>query len=77
MCSEIINQDNDLKGEDAAQKFKKIQRRIRLLNEAFLRTIRTDADSYMIYADINALDEATMKRHHITFKKIPRDIARL
>jgi len=47
------------------------------LNEAFLRTIRTDADSYMIYADVNALDEATMKRHHITFKKIPRDITLL
>ena len=47
------------------------------LNEAFLRTIRTDADSYMIYADINALDEETMKRHHITFKKIPRDITLL
>lgn len=47
------------------------------LNEAFLRTIRTEADSYMIYADINALDEATMKRHHITFKKIPRDITLL
>ena len=47
------------------------------LNEAFLCTIHTDADSYMIYADINALDEATMKRHHITFKKIPRDITLL
>jgi adenine-specific DNA-methyltransferase len=47
------------------------------LNEAFLRTIKTDADSYMIYADINALDEATMKRHHMTFKKIPRDITLL
>ena len=47
------------------------------LNEAFLRTIRTDADSYMIYADINALDEETMKQHHITFKKIPRDITLL
>lgn len=47
------------------------------LNEAFLRTIHTDADSYMIYTDINALDEATMKRHHITFKKIPRDITLL
>lgn len=32
----VINNDNDLKGEDAAEKFKKIQRRIRLLNEAFL-----------------------------------------
>ena len=47
------------------------------LNEAFLRTIHTEADSYMIYADINALDEETMKRHHITFKKIPRDITLL
>lgn len=32
----VINNDNDLKGEDAAEKFKKIQRRIQLLNEAFL-----------------------------------------
>ena len=32
----VINHDNDLKGEDAAEKFKQIQRRIRLLNEAFL-----------------------------------------
>lgn len=47
------------------------------LNEAFLRTIRTEADSYMIYADVNALDEATMKRNYITFKKIPRDITLL
>ena len=47
------------------------------LNEAFLRTIRTTADSYMIYADINALDEAMMKKHRITFKKIPRDITLL
>ena len=50
---------------------------ITTLNEAFLRTIKTDADSYMIYADINALDEATMKKHRITFKKIPRDITLL
>lgn len=32
----VITNDNDLKGEDVAEKFKKIQRRIRLLNEAFL-----------------------------------------
>ena len=38
----VINNDNDLKGEDAAEKFKKIQRRIRLLNEAF-RPIDTNA----------------------------------
>ena len=28
-------------------------------------------------ARVDALDEATMKRHHITFKKIPRDITLL
>ena len=47
------------------------------LNEAFLRTIRTPAESYMVYADINALDDETMKKHGITFKKIPRDITLL
>ena len=61
----------------AAYYFYYLSDAVTTLNEAFLRTIRTDADSYMIYADINALDEATMKRHHITFKKIPRDITLL
>lgn len=61
----------------AAYYFYYLSDTVTTLNEAFLRTIRTGADSYMIYADINALDEATMKRHHITFKKIPRDITLL
>jgi len=61
----------------AAYYFYYLSDAVTTLNEAFLRTIRTEADSYMIYADINALDEATMKRHHITFKKIPRDITLL
>ena len=61
----------------AAYYFYYLSDAVTTLNEAFLPTIHTDADSYMIYADINALDEATMKRHHITFKKIPRDITLL
>ena len=32
----MINDENDLKGEDVAEKYKQIRRRIQLLNEAFL-----------------------------------------
>lgn len=32
----VINDENDLKGEDVAEKYKQIRRRIQLLNEAFL-----------------------------------------
>lgn len=47
------------------------------LNKSFLRTIRTPAESYLIYADVNALSAEEMERFHISFKKIPRDIALL
>lgn len=47
------------------------------LNKAFLRTIQTPAESYLIYADVNALSAEEMEKFHITFKKIPRDIALL
>lgn len=46
----VINNDNDLKGEDAAEKFKKIQRRIQLLNEAFL-PIDTTAFRQRLYVE--------------------------
>ena len=46
----VINNDNDLRGEDAAEKFKKIQRRIRLLNEAFL-PIDTTAFRQRLYVE--------------------------
>lgn len=45
------------------------------LNRSFLRTIQTKAEGYLIYADVNALSPEDMERFHITFKKIPRDIA--
>lgn len=47
------------------------------LNAAFLRSIKTKAEAYVIYADTCVLSENKLQQFHITFKKIPRDIARL
>ena len=47
------------------------------LNREFLHTIKTKADAYVIYADLCMLSEAELEKHHITFKKIPRDITKL
>lgn len=47
------------------------------LNRAFLNTVRTRADAYVIYADLCTLSDAELEKYHITFKKIPRDITKL
>ena len=47
------------------------------LDYAFLATIQTKAEGYTIYADLCAIPQETLRKHNITFKKIPRDIARL
>ena len=47
------------------------------LNAAFLGSIKTKAEAYVIYADTCVLSENKLQEFHITFKKIPRDIARL
>jgi len=47
------------------------------LNRSFLQAIQTKAEGYLIYADVNTLSPEDMERYHITFKKIPRDIALL
>lgn len=47
------------------------------LNRALLRKLKTKAERYVIYADICLLDDSELERYNITFKKIPRDIARL
>ena len=47
------------------------------LNREFLHTVKTEADAYVIYADLCTLSEAELEKYHITFKKIPRDIAKL
>lgn len=47
------------------------------LDHAFLATVQTKAEGYTIYADLCALPQEALRRYTITFKKIPRDIARL
>ena len=47
------------------------------LNRAFLHTIKTRADAYVIYAYLCMLSEEELQKYHITFKKIPRDITKL
>lgn len=46
------------------------------LDHAFLSTMRTKAEQYVIYADNCLLTKEFMVKHHIIFKKIPRDIIR-
>ena len=47
------------------------------LNHKFLTTVKTIAESYVMYADRCILSDTELEKFHITFKKIPRDIARL
>ena len=48
-----------------------------ILDHALLSTLKTPAEKYIIYADLNALNDEELKRLNITFKKIPRDIPKL
>ena len=48
-----------------------------VLDYAFLSTVPEKAENYLIYADRCALSESDLLRFGITFKKIPRDIARV
>ena len=47
------------------------------LDHNFLTTVKTKAESYVIYADRCILSDEELEKYHITFKKIPRDITRL
>lgn len=51
--------------------------KVTTLNREFLSTIKTKADAYVIFADLCTLNDNELEKHHITFKKIPRDITRL
>lgn len=51
--------------------------RVTTLDYDFLAAIQTKAEGYTIYADLCAIPQETLRKHNITFKKIPRDIARL
>lgn len=50
---------------------------VTVLDHDFLHRIKTRADNYLIYADINTLSTEEMDAANIRFKKIPRDITRL
>lgn len=47
------------------------------LNHSFLNTIQERAGSYLIYADLCTIPDEELKKYNITFKKIPRDIAKM
>lgn len=50
---------------------------ITTLNRDFLHTVKTETESYVMYADLCTLSQRELGKWHITFKKIPRDISRL
>lgn len=77
---EVNGEDNEYflgKYNDTAYYFYYKRARVTTLNADFLSTIQTKASGYLIYADVCALSKATMEKHGITFKKIPRDIQKL
>lgn len=61
---------------ETAYYFYYYKNRLTTLDDSFLRTLKTKAGQYIIYADLCVLDSAIMQKYHITFKKIPRDITR-
>ena len=50
---------------------------ITTLDHDFLATIPERAESYTIYADLCTISTEELAKYNITFKKIPRDIAKL
>lgn len=49
---------------------------ITTLNHEYLAQLKTKAEQYVVFADNCLLTKSFMQKHHITFKKIPRDITR-
>ncbi|HCX21130.1 MAG: type III restriction endonuclease subunit M [Flammeovirgaceae bacterium] len=64
------------KANDTAYYFHYEPEQVTVLDMDFLRTLRTKADQYIIYADKCLLEPELMQKYHIVFKKIPRDITR-
>lgn len=62
---------------DTAYYFHYLKDESTTLDRDFLKTIKTRALGYVIYADTCLLSENELNRYHITFKKIPRDISRI
>lgn len=64
------------KHNDTAYYFHYEQYEVTTLDHAFLATMKTKAEQYVIYADNCLLTKDFMTKHNIIFKKIPRDITR-
>ncbi len=64
------------KHNDTAYYFFYEQDGITTLDKHFLSSLKTKAEQFVIYADNCLLTKAHMTKHHIIFKKIPRDITR-
>lgn len=62
---------------DAAYYFFYEKDAITTLDHDFLATILERADNYIIYADLCTIPAEELAKYNITFKKIPRDIAKL
>jgi adenine-specific DNA-methyltransferase len=74
-----VSVDNDSflgKNNDTAYYFNYQIDKVTTLNVEFLSTIKTKAEQYVIYADNCLVTKDFMTKHHIIFKKIPRDITR-
>ena len=54
-----------------------VREHLTTLNHQFLATIKDRAEGYLIYADLCTIPDQELKQYNITFKKIPRDIAKL
>jgi len=63
--------------EGAAYYFYYMKGETTALDYDFLKTIKTKAEMYVVYADNCLLPDEFMKEKNIFFKKIPRDIARV
>jgi adenine-specific DNA-methyltransferase len=64
------------KHNDTAYYFNYEKDEVTTLDHAFLASMKTKAEQYVIYADNCLLTKDFMTKHHIIFKKIPRDITR-
>lgn len=61
---------------DTAYYFHYEKDEVTTLDHAFLATMKTKAEQYVIYADNCLLTKDFMTKHHIIFKKIPRDVTK-
>ncbi|MDR1917048.1 MAG: site-specific DNA-methyltransferase [Synergistaceae bacterium] len=65
------------KKDTTAYYFNYEKERVTTLDAEFLSTVKIPAEAYVVYADQCAITPEGLKKYNITFKKIPRDIARL